>query len=85
MRKLTKKWPNSRIPSTLTMDYYTSEPLALIDMLRMSGFQSEYRTDGVYGFLKYPNYKKADEIVCNYVGTETIDEHVEDWKYLGYE
>jgi len=85
MRKLTRKRPYSRIPSTLTMDYYTSEPLALIDMLRACGFQSEYRTDGNYGFLRYPNYKKADEIVCSYVGSETIDQHVEDWKYLGYE
>ena len=55
----------------------------VIEHLAKDGFESEYNqiSDDEAEFI-YPNYKKADEIVCGYAGCDTMREWNDNWKYL---
>ena len=56
--------------------------VACIDELNNKGFEAEYRSNGQQGHIIYPNYRLADAIVSNYVGSETMIEFNSDHKYL---
>lgn len=68
--------------ATISLDFYTENPEGIIDELNSHGFECEYRTNGDWGVIIYPNYKKADDIACNWVGVPPMTEFYEDHKYL---
>ena len=65
----------------LSLAYYTDYPYAFIKMVNNWGYECEYITNGDVGTIKYPNYKEVDELICEYVGAETMVETNPNWVY----
>tara|TARA_Y100000592_G_scaffold69020_1_gene107292 strand:+ start:825 stop:1067 length:243 start_codon:yes stop_codon:yes gene_type:complete len=68
--------------NTLSLDFYTENPEGIIDEMESFGFECIYTTNGNWGQLIYPNYKDADEVVCNWVGVPTMIHFEPDHKYI---
>ena len=45
----------------------------------MGEYQEINEDDSV---IVYPNYKEADDIVCGYLGCDTMEDSIDDWEYL---
>jgi len=65
----------------LSLAYFTEHPYSFIKMVNDYGYECEYVTNGEIGTIKYPNYKEIDEMLCSYVGAETMVEINPDWEY----
>tara|TARA_R110000744_G_scaffold373883_1_gene486298 strand:+ start:497 stop:739 length:243 start_codon:yes stop_codon:yes gene_type:complete len=74
----------SEADKLIEVEYYSEcKAVYIIDDLKQSGFSGEYQEineeDSV---VIYPNYKEADDIVCGYVGCDTMEDSTENWEYL---
>jgi len=74
----------SEADKLIEVEYYSEcKAVYIIDDLKKSGFSGEYQEineeDSV---VIYPNYKEADDIVCGYVGCDTMEDSTENWEYL---
>jgi|TARA_Y100000310_G_scaffold316092_1_gene367435 hypothetical protein len=56
----------------------------IIKALNEAGYEGEYvQTNNETGWINYPNYKEADDIVSGYVCADTMEEYCRDgWIYL---
>ena len=73
-----------KIDKMIEVAYYSEcKAVYVIDDLKENGFVGEYQEvnedDSV---IVYPNYKEADDIVCGYLGCDTMEDSIDDWEYL---
>ena len=68
--------------TTICLDFYTENPEGIIDEMNSHGYECEYRTNGEWAYITYPNYRDADKIACNWVGVPTMIEFNPNHKYI---
>ena len=80
MGKPTPKGKEKIMREIISVNHYSeSGAIHILEDLTDNGYSGTYKKEG---YLEYPNYEDADEIVCGYVGCVTMKEWDKNWKYL---